>query len=443
MAKSYVTQFTEYVSKQQDSLRGKLKAKGLSPSPNATLGSLVSDLDSLQESFGTDKYERDPNFPDIDTMFDNDPLRAANGGPYAGCAYFIKQVDGNGKVGFAFAAKPTSTSIPQTYYGEKVIVSDGAEYENVTSSPWIHTVDPSGIFYGEDGFPYCLLKIYRTDFVVLTYNNIGSMAGTIEWIEDTFVGLANGSNSTNTISGYGGDPNALEYLRYVGSHVTEENIGTIWYAPSANINYLGAYTLKHFRVDGLHRFTGFLLCPAIKKIVFNGQISNTITSWNMGVAGVSSYPLKVVYLDYLKLPSSDSPMTSIVYTYVKSLFIPDNYTNVNVQYNTGNSGNGSPAALEELHLGSGLSNTLSFSSYFRNLKHITTSENIYSINTSAITLDFSTCYLLTKQSILNLFNGVADRTGMTANIIKLPARIKSFLTDEEKAILTNKNWTLS
>lgn len=439
MSKSYVTQFTEYVSKQQDSLRNKLKAKGLSPSPNATLGSLVSDLDSLQESFGTEKYERDPNFPDIDTMFDNDPLRFINGGQYKGCSYFIMQVDSNNKVGFGFSAIKTGTSITPHYYGEKVIISDGSEYEDLRAD-WTHTVDTSGIFYGEDGLPYCLLKVYRTDFYIITYQGSIKWQGLVEWIEDTSVGL-HASFSTSAISGYTADNYSLQYFRYVGTNVTDENISTYWNSPMSNTSNYGGYTLKYFRVDSKHKFISFVGAP-LAKLVFNGEVVG-VTTFTFGTSGFSSYPSKPIYYEYLKLPYSTQPLTSTLYVSVKSLYIPDNYTSVQPYYNTGNSGWDAPMQLEEVHLGNGLTSWFNQGARLYNLKHITTSENIFGTNETAVTLNLSNSYLLTKQSVLNLFNGVADRTGMTANIIKLPARIKSFLSDEEKAILTNKNWTLS
>ena len=77
------------------------------------------------------------------------------------------------------------------------------------------------------------------------------------------------------------------------------------------------------------------------------------------------------------------------------------------------------------------------------LEDVTVSPNAFGKNTSALTLDFSYSLLLTKESVLNLFNNLANRTGMTANILKLNAIQKSLVTDEEKAILTSKNWTIS
>ena len=60
-----------------------------------------------------------------------------------------------------------------------------------------------------------------------------------------------------------------------------------------------------------------------------------------------------------------------------------------------------------------------------------------------IALDLSKCVNLTRQSIMNLINGLADRTGQTALTLILGATNLAKLTDEDKAIATAKNWTLA
>jgi len=50
---------------------------------------------------------------------------------------------------------------------------------------------------------------------------------------------------------------------------------------------------------------------------------------------------------------------------------------------------------------------------------------------------------LNKQSIIDLFNALADRTGQTANTVVIGARNLSKLTPQEVTIATNKNWTVS
>lgn len=58
---------------------------------------------------------------------------------------------------------------------------------------------------------------------------------------------------------------------------------------------------------------------------------------------------------------------------------------------------------------------------------------------------FSSCYVLTRQSWLNIFNGLYDRTtaGLSILTLTIPAIAKTILSDEDIAIATNKGWTLS
>ena len=50
---------------------------------------------------------------------------------------------------------------------------------------------------------------------------------------------------------------------------------------------------------------------------------------------------------------------------------------------------------------------------------------------------------LNKNTILSIFENIADLTGSTAKTITLGSANLAKLTDEEKAIATNKNWTLA
>lgn len=58
---------------------------------------------------------------------------------------------------------------------------------------------------------------------------------------------------------------------------------------------------------------------------------------------------------------------------------------------------------------------------------------------------FSSCHVLTRQSWLNIFNGLYDRTtaGLSILTLTLPAIAKTILSDEDIAIATNKGWTIS
>ena len=58
-----------------------------------------------------------------------------------------------------------------------------------------------------------------------------------------------------------------------------------------------------------------------------------------------------------------------------------------------------------------------------------------------IDLDLSPCPNLTKESLLNVFNEAADVTA-SPKTLTLGADNLAKLTDDEKAIATNKGWTL-
>lgn len=60
-----------------------------------------------------------------------------------------------------------------------------------------------------------------------------------------------------------------------------------------------------------------------------------------------------------------------------------------------------------------------------------------------IALNLSKCVNLTHDSLMNVINGLADRTGQTALTLTLGATNKGKLTDAEKAIPVAKNWTLA
>ena len=101
MAESYSTKFARYVKTQRDRLADKLEARGVSATDELSLSALVSQIDTL-----TDRpisLDRDPNLPDIDEMFDNDTLRAVNGGEYKACYYAIMPVDENNNVGLYYS----------------------------------------------------------------------------------------------------------------------------------------------------------------------------------------------------------------------------------------------------------------------------------------------------------------------------------------------------
>lgn len=71
-------------------------------------------------------------------------------------------------------------------------------------------------------------------------------------------------------------------------------------------------------------------------------------------------------------------------------------------------------------------------------------ENLTILNLNVSNLDLTSCTALTHDSLVNgILNNLKDLTGESAKTIKLGTTNLAKLTDEEKLIATNKNWTLA
>ena len=428
MAKSYVTKFTEYVEEQRDRLAEKLEGKGISSTHDLSLGALVAQLDNLRDDYTTAKYDRDPNLPDIDEMFNNDPLRAVNGGQYKACYYMLMPVDMNGVVGLYYNKNAI------LYSAEKIIFSDGTEYSQQTAN-LLHNIDSSGVYTDTQGQKFALVKFYATEPIVNTTYN--TLYPAIEMINDYYIGFA--PQIITSISGYLIPYNGYQtrYFRYVGSNNTVSNIfensSTYW-----NLGYL--YYAKTIIVEGVHRFytTGAPFYN-VNKMIFSGELygsSNTSSSISMTIGSTGNIPYGT-HLDYLELPYSSLPMSmTLGLIGLRKLVIPDTtYTYFGIY---------SPNQITDLHIGANINYTITNQATdYTSLRNVTVSSGAFGLNTSAITINFGVAYNLTKESLMNMFNNFADRTGMEANILRLSAISKLLVTDEEKAILTNKNWTIS
>ena len=70
-------------------------------------------------------------------------------------------------------------------------------------------------------------------------------------------------------------------------------------------------------------------------------------------------------------------------------------------------------------------------------------ENISFVKeTIKISISFSHSLLLSNESIQSIIDGLADLTGGTAQTLTLHTNVGAKLTDEQKATITAKNWTL-
>ena len=418
MAESYVTKFTKYVAEQRNVLKSKLKAKGLSTDDNLSLGGLIAQLDGLQESYKPYKYERDEAVPDIDEMFDNDPLRKVNGGEYAGCIYGLLEVDKNGNVGLYYSNSSNGQSVSRL--ADKIVFSDGAEY-STQSAVLLHKVGENGIYTTKSGQKLALVKFYKIDSVLpLQYTHLESY---IEMIDDFYNGWR--WNNIQSITGYlapnGNGVYVTKYYRWSPTHATTTN--TSYFTFPDFLTRCDVVVLEGV-TPNVSMQQNFKIGSTI---IDRRELTTTSTSITYSLGPTNSAPK----LGYIQLPTSSVPMTLNLYSSAVTTIIPD--TEIT-------SYSGSLSHAEKLHIGNKILSSVSFSGYY--LKDVTLSENAFGLNDTAITVTFGNS-TLTYESVLNIINNLADRTGKTANILKLQTIQKNMLSDEEKAILTNKNWTLS
>ena len=442
MAKSRVLQVLEYDNSQRKALKNILNQKGVTAYDSESLGSLVSKVTDANLKFEGKRYSRDPNLPDIDAMFDADELREINGGQFKGCEYYICRLTNTNQV----ALYDYYTNVVAGT--RKIIISDGTVYDipNTTSSQSkTHTVAENGIYVGEDGFKYCVVKKYSEEILTTpSLSNYSKVSGVVECIlaRNVFVQTITPQSITPAPS-----TTPYNYIRQDFPYNTKELLDT----HATSTTYLTTPTTRHLIINGLVALTGIdtsyycetlelnceIYVPKVTSATFDFSIGSTGYAYSM------ASPLK-----YLKTPHLENKKMYIrCFLEPLEIYCTDNVYSI---YLLSLSSINNNRILKTIHFGSGMetvmNGTATSTSLFYNcttIENITVSDGAFGDNETATTIDLSYSPNVTRQSFLNMANGFADRTGKTANILKLNAFTKTIVTDEEKAILTNKNWTIS
>ena len=60
-----------------------------------------------------------------------------------------------------------------------------------------------------------------------------------------------------------------------------------------------------------------------------------------------------------------------------------------------------------------------------------------------VSFNLSNSTLLSESELVKIFNNLADLTNSSSQTLTLGTTLLAKLTDEEKSIATNKNWTLA
>ena len=462
MAKSYITKFTEYTKTCKDNLKNTLKTKGITVLENDTLDTLINKVADVTPPpaptaipYG---YTRDANLPDLDALFDADPLREANGGEYRACAYLVCLM-------YQYSDVVNQQNI--TVYGSgaypcKIVFGKSDRELSVTNTnAYKFTVNEDEIYTLTDGRKVYILKIYtnysKSNSSYSYYKAFNSISKLyyIELICDNANTTKGDTMYTNSYSNYS------MYERYVAP--IHDNM----YFTSL----LNAQCRGKIRIDGNFNTNSIQSYFFDTDVEINGDYIGTSSYINIGFSSASSMNVPQSMGNHvarrkLIVPSVSQQATNynnmgltlvtttnnvgnygLLFSTDGILIIPDDYDECHV------SQFGSCLQCSTLHLPNTLKRCSTSSNTSANgditvncpnVRNLTLSPNAYGLNETALTLEAPYYMpLLTLESIANLVTNLADRTGKTANTVKFNKFQKSLLTEEQITTLQNKNWTVT
>lgn len=421
MAKSYVTRFTEYVKDCKDNLTNILKTKKQNPNSNDTLSGLISRVANIStEGTGEDNwglYVRDPALPDLDTLFDNDPLREVNGGDYMVCTYAVCYFQNY--TGVKYQERFIFTS---SYWADRIEFSDGTVYDKTTTT-LNHTVGPEGIYTLADGKECYIIKVYS--LVQKSYNQIPYL----------------GSKDTTGIKAFDiifdSNMNEIAFTSYLKYYRLMNSYGN---CPSISILYNSTTVI--IDSDTLNNAVHASYCQS--QLIYNGLFSSN-SSLDIGLKTSTSS----TNYSYLKLPektaTSTATQVSIRGSLSGYLYVPDWVNNLDIE----STNSYKTWGLKTAHLGNGFtviktggifSNS---NNYFNNLQNLTLSPGFGQNFTTATSLYVNQHYSLSIESLKNICENLADRTGKTVCTAIFSYNQRSYLSDDDITLLQAKNWTVT
>ena len=463
MAKSYITKFTEYTKTCKDNLKNTLKNKGITVLENDTLDTLINKVADVTPPpaptaipYG---YTRDANLPDLDALFDADPLREVNGGEYRACAYLVCLMYPYSDV----ANQQNITVYGSGAYPCKIVFGKSDRELSVTSTnSYNFTVNEDEIYTLTDGRKVYILKIYTNyskSSTSYTYYKAFSSISNLYYMEL----ICDNTQYTNSINSPYTTSNShySMYERYVApihdnmyftTLVNGQCRGKIRIDGNFNTNLVQLYFFDtDVEINGDYIGTssdvaiGFTTASAVNSLQGMG---NHVARRKLIVPSVSQQATNYNNMGLSLITTTNSAGNyGLLLSTDGILIIPDGYAECHV------SQGGSCLQCSTLHLPNTLkrynsSGNISMSGEITvncpNVRNLTLSPNAYGLNEKALTLEAPYYMpLLTVESIANLVTNLADRTGKTANTIKFNKFQKTLLTEEQLTTLQNKNWTVT
>lgn len=432
-----------------NTLREHLRDGGVAAYDNDTLQTLVGKVPNLAPIEMTDKWQPDPlwKFPDpngsgelktIREIYDEDTM--ASSYTYRGIYQIIGEYD----------TIDLKKALNSRTYSDTFVLSDGTVYEKITANKLEHTWDKSKDVIDSKGRPMRYVRVYSGTAVgyllafdrttIWCIHNLDSSSATqitesqympcecIEFgsIKSTFGSLMlpyslqkiviDGSAFTNTsIPSY---PYKLKELEIKSAKQINMSV-------SSNQYGLTFARFKELKVEDPSKYTNNTVSIKGMSFVYPIYINNIDLS-NLP-SKVTTCTLQYLSADTISLPQGATNITCSSIINCKELIIPETTTSLTV---------GSCHNVEKLTV-LGNPNTVSISSN-SNLKEL-----ILPFNFNATGINLSSSPYMEHESLVNILNNLTDLTGQSAKTITFGATNLAKLTDEEKAIATNKNWTLS
>lgn len=424
MAKSYVTKFVEYVDICKQNLKSNLAEKDCYVDDNDTLDTLVNKVGSMQPPPAPDAipstYVRDSNLPDLDAMFDADPLRYANGGQYYSCAYAVG-LYANYSTSYDVSLSLNYTSGKTT----KIVFEKSGREIDATTTTVTFKLNEDDLYTLTDGTKVFVIKIYSDIGENSSIFYSGGSWFPIEVIED------------NSIAIYGYN---TKYLRYYKAFAR---------ASANGFNNFGyAYPNATVIINGNILLTSTTYIS--KEFIINGDYTGTSSS--ITFTGSQNTPVKrfivpAVSQNAQYYGSIELVLSVTYYSQGSEIYIPNSYSSIITNTTTSNV----PLPIETLHIPNSISVVNANYGWFvgKNspvfdcLFNVTMSDNAFALPTSTFALYFDKMPNLTIASLTNIVNALADRTGKTAGTVRFTKVHQKKLTEEQIASLQSRNWTVS
>lgn len=388
-----------YLLETKNQIKNAITEKGVSVTDTDSFRSYANKISQIEGSGGTtgsntDEWQPEADWFDIETILENDTEEYTQ---KIICLLTDELDDG------------ATTNIVKG--GEKYKLSDGQVIEQSASTD----LDITTLF--DTTKDKECSKGYKIRYIIY-YSNANSMTITLpdNVIYTIFSGVVYNARIFNS-------KKVLQAVKFINSNYTNT---------SASMMFNGCYSLQS--ILGLN--TGeiknmssmFASCYSLRSI----PTLNTSKVTNMSSMFSSCYSLKSI----TELNTSKVTDMSSMFSFCRSLQRISNLDTSEVT-NMGSMFN-SCSVLNIANLN--MSKVSNASYIFYDCSSLFNIKNIKNINTD-IAINNST--YLNRTTLLKIINALVDLTGQTTKTLTLGSINLAKLTDEEKAIATNKNWTLA